>query len=458
MAVVACQKQSVEPMYSIEETDHGTYIFTINVGTASLPDVKTDYDSEGHFSWSAGDAISVLFHNGDDNKFFTLTTTGTGSVANFSGEITSGYEIGASDGTVSDKKIWALYPASANHTYTEGNTYPTFYVQPEVDFTTTHFSANIPMYDVLTDLGTISFKYLASAFKFTITDLDASVNKVKVIVTNQKTHGLSGSFPVAIDGSTIFLDYGWTGEGTPGRSLTFTANKSGSSAVFYVPCRYYGNFHPEITIYNAENNNVLKHLVAANNKVPAYLDRIQPITISAPGTGDATPTIDVDWSLVTTAYAGINDRIVEWKTTSDTDYIYFYYKFTKAKFKVAGSSKFYIGFDKDNDPSTGSTSSNGDATTGGIEAMAYFYPWTGGSADGAPDGVIDGEDPASYVQAPVGTTSPGAKVLLKGTIEGSYVYIEAGIPRTALGITVGSSVTVITAVQNYKTTAETVTY
>ena len=51
MAVVACQKQAVEPMYSIEETDHGTYIFTIKaVNDAVDPAVKSDYDGSGNFS------------------------------------------------------------------------------------------------------------------------------------------------------------------------------------------------------------------------------------------------------------------------------------------------------------------------------------------------------------------------------------------------------------------------
>ena len=104
-AVAACQ-----PKENIEEPAlEGSYIYTLN---ASAPEVtKSDYDASGAFSWSASDQISVLFHKGDDNKFFTLSnTSGAGASATFSGAIDAGYEIGAStDGTQ-----WALYPAGSH--------------------------------------------------------------------------------------------------------------------------------------------------------------------------------------------------------------------------------------------------------------------------------------------------------------------------------------------------------
>ena len=158
VSFIACEKQPLASIENIEkEQALDSYVYTIN---AVAPDTKSDYDGSGTFSWSAGDAISVLFHNGATNKFFTLTTTGSGSSATFSGVIEDGYVIGASDGTASDKKIWALYPASANHAYTEGSN-PSFHIAAETDFTASHFSANMPMYDLLTEEGNLSFKHLA---------------------------------------------------------------------------------------------------------------------------------------------------------------------------------------------------------------------------------------------------------------------------------------------------------
>ena len=66
----------------------GTYTYVLN---ASMPDeiTKTTYAGDKTFAWSTGDQISVLFHKGDDNKFFTLTTAKGGSAsAKFEGEIT----------------------------------------------------------------------------------------------------------------------------------------------------------------------------------------------------------------------------------------------------------------------------------------------------------------------------------------------------------------------------------
>lgn len=458
-AMAACQKQSVieEPQAS----QNGTYIYTMK---ASSPVTKSDYDGSGNFSWSAGDAISVLFHKGDDNKFFTLTTTEDDGdkTAAFSGAVDDGYTIGASDATVSDKKIWVLYPASTSHSYTTGN-YPKFYTAAEKDYAASgaHFSANLPMYAHLNTEGDITFTYIASAYKFTVTGLDESVNKVKLTVYNQATYGISGLFPLALDGeSTIYLNTGYTDEGVAGRTLTQTVNKSGSSAEFYVPCRWYGEFKPEIFIYNAENNYTLKHILATNTKTPSSMTEVKPISIAASGTGSAE-SIGVNWASVPDdhTFAGINDRIVEWKAASDASNIYFQYKFTKAKYKKDGSSKFYIGFNTDADSETGGNASGN--LGGGFEARAYFYPWVDGNSDGAPKSVYSGLNPLSFVQTYVGTkwtTKTGVKVVSHGTIDGSYVYIEVSIPRTSVGIGVGNTVTVMHSAQDYVTNAESVSF
>lgn len=472
IALGSCSKavnEVSEPQVKIEIPD-GMYEFTLNAVWTKLDDAdetKTTYAGDQTFAWSAGDQISVLFHKDDDNQFFTLTnTTGAGAKATFSGAVTKGYTLGASDtGTK-----WALFPASAAHSY-GGSDAVSFNEIADNDYTApgAHFSVNIPMYAHGDASDNFVFKHLTGCYKLTFTNVSAAVSKVKLIAENiGNGYYLSGNSPILESDGTYYLNC-YTGSGST--LASYTQNVSDGEVSFYIPYRAWERLTPNFTLINMTDGpkkdfTILK--LTATSAIGAgesskkssltKMIRLAPYNISAYGEGAAPASIDVDWSKVTPAYAGINDRILEWKTTSDTDYIYFYYKFNKSKYKAAGSSKFYIGFDTDNDSTTGSKSSNGAATTGGLEAMAYFYPWTGGSSDGAPDGVIDGEDPASWVKDSGDNYVAGAKVLLKGTFEGSYVYIEAAIPRAALGISVGSSVTVISAVQDYKTTAETVTY
>ncbi|MBQ6198735.1 MAG: hypothetical protein IJK44_05850 [Bacteroidales bacterium] len=159
-----------------------------------------------------------------------------------------------------------------------------------------------------------------------------------------------------------------------------------------------------------------------------------------------------DWDAVETKFEGVNNRIVEWKATSDASNVYFYYKMTAEKIKTDGSSSFYIGFNLDNDASTGSQGEHGAAgNNAGLEALAYFYPWTS-----AANAVITaGEDPASWIDNPVGTKVDGAKLKVGGTISGDFAYIEVSVPRSALGSPAsGAEITVKTAVQYYPTNAE----
>lgn len=150
-----------------------------------------------------------------------MLTEGAGTnTASFSGEIETGYTIGASDGNDADKKVWALFPASENHTYTAGSN-PTFYVQPSVDFSATHFSANIPMYALNSEEGAFSFASLASKYKFTVNGIKDGVNKVQFKIYNQTTYGLSGSWPIHAD---KYINYGYATPGSQNSTLSFISN------------------------------------------------------------------------------------------------------------------------------------------------------------------------------------------------------------------------------------------
>ena len=174
-------------------------------------------------------------------------------------------------------------------------------------------------------------------------------------------------------------------------------------------------------------------------------------TPAAGGSGIKVDGSFDDWAVEgLQTFAGINDRILEWKFASDSQNLYFYYKITASKIKADGSSKIYVGFDLDNDATTGDQGEHGGSgPDNGSEALAYFYPWNGTTA------VISGEDPESYVKCPTSASSTG-KVTVGGKIEDGFAYVEFSIPRSAFGTALGSSFTVRHAMQYYKTNREVV--
>ena len=367
-AVAACQKPAVVEEPELQpEVQPATYTYTINASMA--PETKSDYDASGHFTWSAGDAISVLFHNGDDNKFFTLTTTGTGASASFSGEITAGYEIGASDGTVSDKKIWALFPANANHSYTAGTT-PTFYLPPTTDFTEdgAHYSANMPMYALQAAEGSLAFINLCSGYKFTFTNIASSVHNLQVVVDNNAaTYKFSGTMPLVLDGEEYCIKPDWGDEGVE-RMQTYVAavDDETHSVVVYVPTRRNTTyFQPVIDVFDYDTGYKIAHKVASSKKASPVKGKVQPITINTGNSVGSAPSFTssfgIDWPSVTVSSSTCSgapagtDGVKMLKATSDASYIYIYLEVDKSSLLLDSSYDYanpvdvYLG-----DPDTGS--------------------------------------------------------------------------------------------------------
>lgn len=316
VAATACQKNSVIEEAAIEDQPAlGSYIYTAN---ASILETKSDYDEDGKFSWSEGDAISVLFHNGDENQFFTLTrVSGTGNSATFSGSITNGYEIGASN----TGKIWAFYPANTNHAYTAGanDNRPYFYTPSVINLSGGNYSANIPMYDVLDAEGDFSFKNMTCAYKFTINNLD--VSKIKVVIENGVSYGLSGLTTMASN----YLRY--SDPTAEQKKITYICDVTSKTAVFYVSCRWSStSFKPTIIIKDYNTGYKIKTLTATNGKALGC-GEVKRLTISAPGTGSPiSSTLGVDWyggsDASVVSANGTSDGVKIIKSKADDDYLY----------------------------------------------------------------------------------------------------------------------------------------
>ena len=241
LALAACKSPSPE------EPAPGVYEFTLQAA-AGDPETRTLYEGDKTFSWIEGDEISVLFHSGSDNKFFTLTAQSGGSSATFKGLITNGYTIGSSD----TGQKWALYPA-ASHTYAAKPSTGTYahdqivwFNQPETVDLTSGFSANIPLAALGSDSGSFVFKPACSVAKFSFSGIEAST--VSFTVTSQTTHALSGLFPCKEGGYYLFWNPQYADPGT--NSIKFIENVSDGKAVFYVPFPGWGasGFQPILSL------------------------------------------------------------------------------------------------------------------------------------------------------------------------------------------------------------------
>lgn len=330
--ITSCTKQTLNEEQPVVDSESATYTYTVSANTIAT---KSDYDSAGKFNWTAGDAISVLFNNGTDNKFFTLALTdgaGTNS-ASFSGKIEAGYEVGGTDGNK-----WALYPAgshSVRFAEEDGVKYPLSFNIPAVtDYTVSGFSANIPMYAISEDGNSFDFQHLGAAYKFTFSGIEAS--KVKFVVENQTTYRLSGNVNLRNDGGT-YLDQAYA-EGVD-KTLTYISNVSEGKATFYVPVRYYAScFQPIITLYNAETDAQIYTKTATSAKAIPSKGHVQPINISVTGAVE-TPwsfpsQYGIEWNDIQTSVVGDTeapyDGIVTMKATADTDNLYLYLEVKKS--------------------------------------------------------------------------------------------------------------------------------
>ena len=361
--MVACGKEKAVES-NVQPKDKATYEFTISVNADEIDSdtsnpaqigTKTSYAGETTFSWSAGDQISVLFHDaGDNNAFYTLTATSIdGKNATFSGTIDAGWTVGASD--TGDK--WALYPAG-NHTYTA--TAPVFSIPAEVDYSATHFSANLPMYAIGADDGAgndvYAFKHVENvgAYKFSFSNLD--VSKVRLVIEQLGSYHINGNFQLTLDGTKYkFSPWAYSFSSDPAKIRTFTADVVSKTASFYIPFKTWeANLKPVLTLYDAATGFTLGSWTAGSAMPYSTGNVVVAKPFSAPGTGSAlVSAYGINWGSVTCEAVGSTgdgvDAIRKIKATADDTYLYVYLEvlnerlYSNDSYTYSNRSYLYVG-------------------------------------------------------------------------------------------------------------------
>lgn len=356
IAAVACEK-SIEPGSDIKYNPDGSYTMTIRANASDM--TKTAYAGDVTFSWSAGDEISVLFHDGDGNNVFkTFTTASGGTTATFTGTVEGGLTIGAYDDVLADNNgiKWALYPADSGHTFTKGAANPiSFNVPSETDFSSrsSYEIAPIPMWAQGDGSNNFSFKHLSKCYKFTFTNMD--VSKVKMTITHTADgYYLSGTSKINGSGSDLYLEC-YSGSGTTTVSQTVNVNPSTKTATFYIPCRKWCKLQPNITLFNMDAGaNYGNTLLSASAKARFTDDVGTGVIVPVPSTdvkGVGVPFISkfgIDWDSPLGSTAGTSP-MTEMKVASDASYLYMLLKMdatgiqTDPSYNKANLIVFYVG-------------------------------------------------------------------------------------------------------------------
>ena len=443
LVVSACNKEN--PAIQEPASTPGTYTYVIDASFASDM-TKTEYANDKTFSWSQGDQISVLFHDGDDNQFFTFTATKGGSATTrFEGEVTDGYTIGASD----NGEKWALYPANPNHVYTATSSSDAvkFYIPGEFDFTApgAHHSVNMPMWAKGDANDCFTFSGLTACYKFTFTGL-TGVSKVKLTVENTGDgYYLSGRSPIRPDSDKYYLEM-YQDEGS--KTVSIIDNVSSGTATFYVNARCWAALASHITLQNMDaGDNYENYIYKAHalNVLPSIAQAkicvVPSLNLSAYGVGvPFWSSFDVNWSSIDMypddtsmdAFPGDGNRIVEWKATSDSRYVYFYYKTVASVAQEKGVWDSYLvtGFDTDNEAATGENGSYGLGN--GFEARSIAFPFSNGAGSAVSFYQPSTPCSSSDLKCPISSDSKG-NIPTNGGLKGDDAYVEVMIPRSWIG-------------------------
>lgn len=454
LAVMACvreeEKNVLEPVS--QEIPEGYHLVTIKAGkVADDPSTKTTYANDRTFSWTSGDAISVLFNNGSVNQFFTFTTTGTGASATFTGLVADGYNY---EGAVGGTK-WALFPASASHVYTS-DTDIKFYM-PEAD---DGGVCNIPM--IAQNASTqYEFHHMCGAIKFTFRGLGANQNvKLSYDAVDGERYA-SGLFNVqklaeGVSKAIIRSDYHESGAKRT-RNVTTTASAKGV-AYIYLPIPMSSSLSDSDTrsTYGADFNFDLNDadtdasILAVHRTSGSFsIDKGRVTVMGAKRVAGSEPLGGIiidgsfgDWEDHTERYMGNTLGVV--KATADRNYLYIYQKFINANLTYDNWHNYqYVYVDTDNDNTSGSTETSQGYGKGAEKRWKFFVYFDDPSAPY----YYKPDESKPFANASgsswVGTTLTGftPQNMYKAVKGANDLELEYCIPLSALGIVPDASST-----------------
>lgn len=198
-AVASCEKEiDIIPEEKPAETVTGNIIKI----EARISDeiTKTNYDSEGKFTWAATDEITVIAHadgNTNNQKNFTFTTsaeeiTNEGRTATFTGTVEDGYVID-----------YAAYPASLASNNTNSTYQAPFVKVPSIVSGNTSSAMLIGISD---GDGGYKFNTAMSLFRINVSSVPASASKIRLVTSDKQHYPVDGDFTLVEADGVVTLD------------------------------------------------------------------------------------------------------------------------------------------------------------------------------------------------------------------------------------------------------------
>ncbi len=161
LSLAACTKDAATAVSQLTRPTH-----TVTISAGIDQGSKTAYDEQGKFSWSAGDVIGVVYLDPEENIVtIPFSTTDSGPVADFTGEVPDGYGL----------PKMATYPfntptdgyACNDFAWNEKNFRLWGSIKPDMQDPL----SMMPLTGVMDDDGFFIFRSAAGAVKFTVVNM-----------------------------------------------------------------------------------------------------------------------------------------------------------------------------------------------------------------------------------------------------------------------------------------------
>ena len=254
LSLVSCEKEvDILPEEKPSEAISGNVIKI--VARISDDATKTNYDSDGKFTWDPSDQIVVIAHvdgNTNNQKNFTFTTsagdiTNEGRTATFTGTVESGYTVD-----------YAAYPTTlASDNTSSGYNAPFVKVRPDVSGAVSS-AMLIGIGDVASGF---TFNTAMSLFKINVSGVPASASKLRLVTSDKENYPLDGDFTLVESAGVVTLDFAhyhseWSGSDAGYQNVDISARGAitGEDFYFNVPIGTYPARTLSIQVLDGSDN------------------------------------------------------------------------------------------------------------------------------------------------------------------------------------------------------------